>query len=202
MYNAWPIRPWSEHDPTMNPSVRNPPRNGGYFSCLPGVFCVEKYNISRSDYHAKFHQVLRLPRKVALELVLRLPRKVASELHQVLRLPRKVTLELDHVLVLRLPRKVTLLTLTWLYYYLAYYSLTLLLLNSTTWLYYYLTLLFLTLLLLDSTITWIYYYLPLLILDSTVTCLNYYLTYYLTLLLLYSAMSFVCRKFLNLNFLR
>ena len=103
-----PFREWSEHDPRPFPSVRNPPRNRGYFSRSGGTVCIEKYNISRSGYLSKSHQVLRLPRKVTLDLhqVLRLPRKVTLELHQVLRLPRKVTLELHQVL--RLPRKVTL----------------------------------------------------------------------------------------------
>ena len=106
--NARPIRDRSENDPRPFPSVRNPPRNRGYFSRSGRTVCIEKYNISRSGYLSKFHQVLRLPRKVTLQLhqVLRLPRKVTLELHQVLRLPRKVTLELHQVL--RLPRKVTL----------------------------------------------------------------------------------------------
>ena len=77
------IRAWSDHDPTMKPSVRNPPRDRGYFSRPPRAFCIEKYNISRSGYHSKFHRILRLPRKVTLEL------------HQILRLPRKVTLIID-----------------------------------------------------------------------------------------------------------
>ena len=65
----------SEHDPNMIrsrsetvprpfPSVRNPPRNRGYFSRSGRTVCIEKYNISRSGYLSKFHQVLRLPRKV------------------------------------------------------------------------------------------------------------------------------------------
>ena len=77
------IRAWSEHDPTMKPSVRNPPRNRGYLSRPPRAFCIEKYNISRSGYHSKFHRILRLPRKVTLEL------------HQILRLPRKMTLMIN-----------------------------------------------------------------------------------------------------------
>ena len=77
------IRAWSEHDPRMKPSVRNPPRNRGYLSRPPRAFCIEKYNISCSRYHSKFHRILRLPRKVPLEL------------HQILRLPRKVTLIID-----------------------------------------------------------------------------------------------------------
>ena len=77
------IRAWSEHDPTMKPSVRNPPRNRGYFSRPPRAFCIENYNISRSGYHSKFHRILRLPRKVPVQH------------HQILRLPRKVTLIID-----------------------------------------------------------------------------------------------------------
>ena len=113
--NAGPIRPWSEHDPSMirawsdhENANRNPPRKWGYFSSSPRAFSIEKYNVSRPILHSNLHQILRLPRKVPLELhqILRLPRKVTLELHQVLRLPRKVTLELHQVL--RLPRKVTL----------------------------------------------------------------------------------------------
>ena len=59
--NAGPIRAGSDHDPRMKPSLRNPPRNRGYFSRPPQAFCIEKYNISRSGYHSKFHQILRLP---------------------------------------------------------------------------------------------------------------------------------------------
>ena len=93
------IREWSDHDPRMKPSVRNPPRNRGYLSRPPRAFCIEKYNISRSGYHSKFHRILRLPRKVTLALhqILRLPRKVTLALHQILRLPRKVTLIIDPV---------------------------------------------------------------------------------------------------------
>ena len=36
------IRPWSENDPTMKPSLRNPPRNPGYCSRPPRAFCIEK----------------------------------------------------------------------------------------------------------------------------------------------------------------
>ena len=73
------IRAGSENDPTMKPSVRNPPRNRGYFSRSPRAFSIEKYNISRSGYHSKFHRILRLPREVTVQhrQILRLPRKVA-----------------------------------------------------------------------------------------------------------------------------
>ena len=142
------IRARSDHGPRPFPSVRNPPRNRGYFSRSGRAFCIEKYNISRSGYLSKFHQVLRLPRKVTLELhqVLRLPRKVTLELHQVLPLPRKVTLELHQVL--RLPRKVTLELH--------------LLRSDCNWLYYY------AVILIDSTTNWVYCYAAI-VLDSTTT---------------------------------
>ena len=87
---SW-IRAGSEQETV----IRNPPRNRGYFSGPPRAFCIEKYNISRSGYHSKFHRILRLPRKVTLQLhrILRLPRKVTLERHQIMHLPRKVTLE-------------------------------------------------------------------------------------------------------------
>ena len=77
------IRDRSEHDPRMNPSVRNPPRNRGYFSRPPWAFCIEKYNIARSGYHSKFHEILRLRRKVA---------HATSPCKH---LPQKVTLTMD-----------------------------------------------------------------------------------------------------------
>ncbi len=80
---SFPMRDRSELDPRMKPSVRNPPRNRGYFSRSPRAFSIEKYNISRSGYHSKFHRILRLPRKVTLQL------------HQILRLPRKMTLMIN-----------------------------------------------------------------------------------------------------------
>ena len=89
-YNARPIREWSELDPSwiragseQETVIRNPPRNRGYFSGPPRAFCIEKYNISRSGYHSKFHRILRLPRKVTLQL------------HRILRLPRKMTRIID-----------------------------------------------------------------------------------------------------------
>ena len=64
------IRPWNRHlapaasETLLVPSWRR--------------FCMEKYNISRSGYLPKCHQMLRLPRKVTLQLqqILRLPRKM------------------------------------------------------------------------------------------------------------------------------
>ena len=91
---SW-IRAGSEQETV----IRNPPRNRGYFSGPPRAFCIEKYNISRSGYHSKFHRILRLPRKVTLQLhrILRLPRKVTLQLHQIMRLPRKVILIIDRL---------------------------------------------------------------------------------------------------------
>ena len=74
-----PFRAGSDHETV----IRNPPRNRGYFSRPPRPFCIENYNISRSGYHSKFHRILRLPRKMTLEL------------HQILRLPHKMTRIID-----------------------------------------------------------------------------------------------------------
>ena len=117
------IRPWSEQDPRMKPSLRNPPRKRGYFSRPPRAFCIEKYNVLRSGYHSKFHRILRLPRKVTVQhhQILRLPRKVTLERDQIMHLPRKVTLELHQTV--HLPRKVTLRYSTLLFSSLLYYSL-------------------------------------------------------------------------------
>ena len=95
---SW-IRAGSEQETV----IRNPPRNRGYFSGPARAFCIEKYNISRSGYHSKFHRILRLPRKVTLQLhrILHLPRKVTLERHQIMHLPRKVTLE-RHKIVIRI----------------------------------------------------------------------------------------------------
>ena len=84
------IRPWSDHELVIS----HPPVRRGYFSRFGDAFCIENYNISRSGYLSKFHQILCLPRKVTLQdhQILRLPRKVALQDHQMLRLPRKVTL--------------------------------------------------------------------------------------------------------------
>ena len=73
------IRAVSDHETV----IRNPPRNRGYFSGPPRPFCIENYNVSRSGYYSKFHRILRLPRKMTLEL------------HQILRLPRKMTRIID-----------------------------------------------------------------------------------------------------------
>ena len=70
------ILAWSEHELVIShPLVRR--------CCLSqfgDAFCIGNYSISRSGYLLKFHQMLRLPRKVTLQH------------HQMLRLPPKLTL--------------------------------------------------------------------------------------------------------------
>ena len=55
-------------------------------------FCIVKYNISRSGYLPKCHEVLRLSRKVTRQphQILRLPHKMTLQPHQILHLPRKI----------------------------------------------------------------------------------------------------------------
>ena len=201
------FREWSEHE-TVSPQPAAQPR---LLFALAMRICLWKIQHFALRLLSKFHQVLRMPRKVTLQL------------HSVLRLPQKVTI-----------------IITWLYCYLTLllldnsfylallllddsYHLTLLLLDDS----YYLTIPFtwlrcyFTLLLLDDSyyltipFTWLRCYFTLLLLDdsyyltSPFTWLRCYFTLlliddscYLTLLLLDSAMSFVYRKFLNLNFLR
>ena len=97
---SFPMRGRSDHDPSMirawsenENANRNPPRKWGYFARSPEAFSIVKYNVLHPILQSNFHQILRLPRKVTLQLhqVLRLPRKVPLERHQVLRLPRKMT---------------------------------------------------------------------------------------------------------------
>ena len=88
---SFPMRGRSDHDPTMirawsehENANRNPPRKWGYFARSPEAFSIVKYNVLRPILQSNFHQILRLPRKVTLQLhqVLRLPRKVPLERHQ------------------------------------------------------------------------------------------------------------------------
>ena len=88
------IRAWSEHDPRMKTQTATRLASEvGYFARSPEAFSIVKYNVLHPILQSNFHQILRLPRKVTLQLhqVLRLPRKVPLERHQVLHLPRKVT---------------------------------------------------------------------------------------------------------------
>ena len=73
------IRAWSDHEIVIShPPLRRPDS-----SHLGDAFCMKKYNIWRSGYLPKLHEMLRLPRKVTLQL------------HQILRLPRNVNLIID-----------------------------------------------------------------------------------------------------------
>ena len=120
------LRGLFENDPTMNSSSRPSSVRRGYFSCFGDAFCIENYNISRSGYLPRFHQMRRLPRKVTLQhhQMLRLPGKVTLLHHQMVRLPAKMTLMIDCQLhcaeqlltlephqILRLPGKMSLMIL-------------------------------------------------------------------------------------------
>ena len=72
------IRYYSVLQVTTHPPLQRPD------SSHPGdAFSTKKYHISRSCYLPKCHELLRLPRKVTLQL------------HQILRLPRKMNLMID-----------------------------------------------------------------------------------------------------------
>ena len=160
------IRPWSCQSATRRATEVT-------FHAQHAV-SFEKYNIPRSGYHSKFHQMLPLRQKVTPQHhhILHQPQKVTLVLHQTMHLPQKVTLALQQIV--HLPRKVTivsllffdflLISLLFLFILLSYYLTELVL--DWTLLYYSLTLLFSYSIILYSTI-----------LDS--------------------AISFVYRKFLN-----
>ena len=73
-------RPSEDHPTTIRSQIviSHPPPRRPSPSHLGDAFCMEKCNISCSGYLSKFHQVLRVPRKVTLQLqqILRLPRKM------------------------------------------------------------------------------------------------------------------------------
>ena len=46
--NGWSVTLFAVRGRSMNPSVRNPPDNWGYFSRSSRAFCSENYNVSRS----------------------------------------------------------------------------------------------------------------------------------------------------------
>ena len=76
------IRPWSEDNPTTKSSSRTRRFGDLARSILKTHFVW--YNVSRSGYLPKFHEMLRLPRKVTLQLHQILPlrrrnRHLASE---------------------------------------------------------------------------------------------------------------------------
>ena len=91
------IRPWSDHDPTMNtdsPATRL--TSECYFSSSPRAFSIEKYNVSRNrSYYSNLHQNTAPATKSATCKIspntAPATKQVTLSLHQVLRLPRKVT---------------------------------------------------------------------------------------------------------------
>ena len=174
-HDPWMIRAWSENDPRMKPSVRNPPRNRGDFSSSPRTFSIEKYNISRPNLHSNIQQILRLPRKVTLET------------HHVLRLPRKVT----HFILYLTLLYVTLVYLTLLYVKLVYLTLLYVTLLYVT--LFYLTLLYVALLYLTLL------YVALLYLTLLYVTLLYVTLLYLTLL--YVALLYLTLLYLTLLYL-
>ena len=108
------IRAWSEHESEHELVISHPPVRRAYFSRFGDAFCIENYNISRSGYLSKFHQILRLPRKLTLQdhqycachakwlswlmsvthdtsFTMRGATDLILQHHQMLRLPRKMT---------------------------------------------------------------------------------------------------------------
>ena len=70
-----PFRPWSENHPTIIREWTQPAAQPRLLFALPASF--------RSGVHSKFHQALRLPGKLAVDI------------HQIMHLPPKVTLMMD-----------------------------------------------------------------------------------------------------------
>ena len=204
---SFPMRGRSDHDPRMiRPSVRNPPRNRGSFSRPPRAFCIEKYNISRSGYHSKFYRILRLPRKVTLQLHQNTAPATKSDTWtspNTAPATKSDTSTSPNTAPATKSDTWTELWLDWAIAWLSYYLTELWLDWAITWLSYYLTELLLdwaitwlsydlTELLLDWAITWLSYYLTELLLDWAITWLSYYLTCYdLTELLLDWAMTWL-----------
>ena len=107
---SFTMRGRSEHDPSMKPSVHNPPRNRGYFSCSDH-FLLKNTTFRTPAIIPNFtnccacHEILRLPRKIALMIDprhiwnviynARSNRVVTLQHHQILHLPRKVTRMID-----------------------------------------------------------------------------------------------------------
>ena len=78
MYSARP------NDPSMNPSVRNPPVRRGSSFRPPGPFCV-----CVSGKNTALRAPTTNQKVMSCLQILQLPRKVTSQHHQTLRLPAK-----------------------------------------------------------------------------------------------------------------
>ena len=57
IYNAEPIRPWSEHDPTTHETVSQPSHRRGRSSRFGDGLCMEKHRLSCICYLSKTHFV-------------------------------------------------------------------------------------------------------------------------------------------------
>ena len=57
IYNAEPIRPWSEHDPTTHETVSQPSHRRGRSSRFGDRLCMEKHRVSCICYLSKTHFV-------------------------------------------------------------------------------------------------------------------------------------------------
>ena len=57
IYNAEPIRPWSEHDPTTHETVSHPSHRRGRSSRFGDGLCMEKHRVSCICYLSKTHFV-------------------------------------------------------------------------------------------------------------------------------------------------
>ena len=191
---SFTMRGRSDHDPRM---IRPWNRQSATRLRPPRAFCIEKYNISRSGYHSKFHRILRLPRKVTLELhqILRLPKSDAWTSANAAPATKSDTWTSPNTApatksdtwtsanraMTWLSYDLTELWLDWAMTWLSYYLTELLLNWAMTWLSYDLTELWLDwamtwLLLLDRAMTWLSYDLTELLLDWAMTWLSHYLT--------------------------
>ena len=184
--NARPIRVGSDHDPTMNPSVRNPPRDRGYFSCSGRAFCIRKkqhlalrlsFQISPSTAPATKSDTWPSPSTVpatksdtwaspSIAPVTKSDTWASPSIAPATKsdtwAASPITKRFDYLTLLLLSDSIA-----GLYYYWA-----ILLFDSTmTERFYYLTLL-----LLSDSIAGLYYYWAILLLDSTITKRIYYLT--------------------------
>ena len=57
IYNAEPIRPWSDHDPTTHETVSHPSHRRGRSSRFGDGLCMEKHRVSCICYLSKTHFV-------------------------------------------------------------------------------------------------------------------------------------------------
>ena len=68
IYNAEPIRPWSEHDPTTHETVSQPSHRRGRSSRFGDGLCMEKHTVSCICYLSKTHFVRDFLQKSNLKM--------------------------------------------------------------------------------------------------------------------------------------